>query len=392
MTARLRNLRRPHRPRLLPAVEPLEDRILLAALGGAGHHGRVRHPLEARVRHLKPDRPPKPEGVGVYSAQGSGWLATGTGRGGAGFLSGWDTADLREPLFTLSPFGAQFKGGVRPAVGDLNGDGVLDFVAAQGPGGANLLRAFDGRTLQPFANALGRLHVYITTESDGVSLALADVNGDGRDDIITGTQNGRAAVSVRNGRNGAVLAAFKVPDLQGGAVRVGGADLTGDGRAEVIVARSTSSRIIVLDVASGAELFNYFAFDPFGTEGVHLALGDLTGDGTADVVAGSGGLVRVFAADSSLRGELQPFGLDYAGPVRVGLPTPTATAPSTSSAPRATAAAASASSTAAPCNRWAASCRTARPSATACSSPAPPGAGARPRAAGAASASCPARW
>jgi hypothetical protein len=50
-------------------------------------------------------------------------------------------------------FDAGFRGGVRVAAADVNGDGRPEIVAGAGPGGGPQWRAFDAATLQPVAGA-----------------------------------------------------------------------------------------------------------------------------------------------------------------------------------------------------------------------------------------------
>ncbi|CAN5145450.1 hypothetical protein BH11PLA2_BH11PLA2_45290 [soil metagenome] len=47
-------------------------------------------------------------------------------------------------LYTLTPFGTSFTGGIRTTSGDVTGDGVADLIVASGPGMAGTVKVFDG--------------------------------------------------------------------------------------------------------------------------------------------------------------------------------------------------------------------------------------------------------
>src|SRR4051794_24205548 len=95
----------------------------------------------------------------------SGFFAVGTD---AGFLGG---ATLCNPdgsaRFSVQPFGASFGGGVRVAVGDVNGDGTPDLVTAAGPGGAPVVRTFSGVD----GSELGSFLAFEPTFTGGVNVA-----------------------------------------------------------------------------------------------------------------------------------------------------------------------------------------------------------------------------
>jgi hypothetical protein len=73
-------------------------------------------------------------------------VLTGAGPGGTPHVRFFDGRGdtLLANFFAFDP---AFAGGVRVAAADLNGDGRADLVTAAGPGGGPHVRAFDGGSL-----------------------------------------------------------------------------------------------------------------------------------------------------------------------------------------------------------------------------------------------------
>ena len=142
-----------------------------------------------------------------------------------------------------------FRGGVRPALGDLNGDGVPDLALAAGFGGGPRVALFDGRSLAPGLNngdptprkLTGDFFAFDSSLRNGTYLAVADVNGDGTAELVAGAGPGggprvtafdafrlvRGGLSVVNN-----FFAGDVNDRHG--VRLGAADINSDGRPELL--------------------------------------------------------------------------------------------------------------------------------------------------------------
>jgi hypothetical protein len=160
-----------------------------------------------------------------------------------------------------------FKGGVRVAAGDMNGDSVPDIVVAPGAGRAPLVRVYDGTNLAaaPFAN----FFAYGTNDRTGVFVAVGDVNGDGQNDIVTGGSIGSSRlVRVFDGNNltGAPLHSFQpyIPD-PGDSIRVAVIDINGDGEMEVVTSGGPSGNTLpqVYDFTPNPdEQENFFAVNP----------------------------------------------------------------------------------------------------------------------------------
>ena len=236
----------------------------------------------------------------IFTVPGSGapspMIITGAGFGGGPHvrvLDGITGASLAE----FFPYDPAFTGGVHVAAGDVTGDGVADLVTAPGPGGGPHVQVFDGAALRAgFVVVVYSFFAYDPGFTGGVFVAAADVNGDGRADIITSVgPGGGPHVRVFDGTTGAPLAGplgsfFAYDPRFTGGVFVAAADLTDDDRADLVIGPGPGGgpHVRVLDAATGASRAEFFAYDPAFTGGVHVAVGDVTGDGVPDVITASG--------------------------------------------------------------------------------------------------------
>jgi hypothetical protein len=166
-------------------------------------------------------------------------------------------------------YAAAFPGGVRVASADFDRDGDAEIITAPGPGGGPHIKVFDGTgnmfTSASLPNFVNSFFSYSSAFSGGVFIAAGDVNGDGVPDIITGPgAGGGPHVRAFSGVNGAIIVEFFAyePTFTGG-VRVAVADMNGDGRYEIITTPGPgrAAEVRVFDGISGAMLE---AFQPYG--------------------------------------------------------------------------------------------------------------------------------
>jgi len=162
-------------------------------------------------------------------------------------------------------------------------------------------------------------------EQIGLKLAsLGDVNGDGMPDFLCSRSNGR--VDVRSGTNGFVLSTISGPVADDfGYAFAGAGDIDRDGIPDIAIgAPGTNIQNGVATVYSGATLSPLFtlAGTPGSRFGEAIAgVGDLDGDQWPEVAIGSpyhfqsgvGGVGRVTVHSLTVTGLATPFGTSCAG-------------------------------------------------------------------------------
>lgn len=215
-------------------------------------------------------------------------IVTGADSGAAPEVKRFDTPALTvtADFFAFAP---AFTGGVRVAVGDVNGDGVGDIITGAGPGGGPQVSVFDGVN----GSLIRSFFAYNAGFTGGIFVASGDVNGDGRADIVTGTDAAAGIpteVKVFDSTSLAVLKDFFPFSTFAGGGRVAAAKVNSDGIADIIVGAGPGGgpEVKVFDGVSGAAIKDFFAYTASFTGGVFVAAGDVNNDLSADIMTSAG--------------------------------------------------------------------------------------------------------
>jgi hypothetical protein len=262
-----------------------------------------------------PGAPGKPAEVRLYDGNGDRFVAT------------------------VIPFPG-FEGSVNLAMGDIDGDGILDLIVGAGAGHAPEVVAYAGASIRgkgTFGTELARFQAFEPAARGGVSVAAAQIDGETSDNIIVGSPPGvpsevkvyKAQLSSSPGAVPAIFSSFKPygDDRSGVSIATGFVDFS-TGRESIVTAPGAGSATEVKVFAfpllkpigkAGSsssqtaridQPVNTASFIPFGKEyrgGVSLATGWLAGSlgGAKRIIVSQladGGSVKVFSSGSALDG------------------------------------------------------------------------------------------
>ena len=210
-------------------------------------------------------------------------IVTAPGTGRAAEIEVFDLQGGR--LASFLPFGELFQGGAFVAVGDLDGDRTSEIVVGEGEGGEPRVKVLDGS-----GRELGSFLAFEAGFRGGVRVAVGDLDGDGKGEIVAGAGPGGAnRVKVMDAK-GVVLSSYVPFDAQTtNGVFVAAGDLEGDGRGEIIVGTEPGSGpalVKVFDPRTGDTRFTQPVSG--AAVGAHVATGDIDEDGKDEIIVGSG--------------------------------------------------------------------------------------------------------
>ena len=174
------------------------------------------------------------------------------------------------------------------AIGDLNGDGKLDIVttnsiaSASGVGDSTVsVLLQDPATSGQFLAATN-----YPTGKNPLSVVIGDLNSDGKPDLAVADSEGISILFQNPALPGTFLPLTAIKGPAASSVAI--ADLNGDGKDDIVATNVSGVSVMLQDpVIAGSFLAptNYAA----GLQPINVAVGDLNGDGKLDIVVANYG-------------------------------------------------------------------------------------------------------
>lgn len=205
---------------------------------------------------------------GDVDGDGYADIICGAGDGGPPHVRVFSGRDLHL-LASFYAYPSNVTCGARVAAGDVDGDGIAEIITGTGPGAPPHVKIFNR-----FGLELRGYYAYNGGYTGGVFVSTGDIDGDRRDEIITGTASSVPHVTVRDGLDltlrGSFIAFESTSNLAVGSegpfttgCRVASVDRDGDGRMEIVVAAGPqrAPRVRLFDGLTDTALDSFFAFD-----------------------------------------------------------------------------------------------------------------------------------
>jgi uncharacterized repeat protein (TIGR01451 family) len=209
--------------------------------------------------------------------------------------------DSGEELSRFLAYDSRFRGSVRVATGDVTGDGVAEIITAPGRNAIGEVRVF-----QQALGGWAELTQYRTLAfgpgyRGGVEVAVADIDNDGDNDIVTAMSIRTGMVNVFRVNTGVGVVdpvantPFKsfrgAPAGTNNGVMISAGDYILGGPAEIAVGTNSGTRALVrvFDVSGTPTVVR--SFKPFANNfrgGVTLSTSDYDGNGSLDLIVGAG--------------------------------------------------------------------------------------------------------
>lgn len=186
----------------------------------------------------------------------------------------------------FKPYDGLFKGEISFAVADLNDDGTKEIITGAGQGGGPHVRIFskEGRLLT------GGFFAYDQNFRGGVRVAVMDLDGDGNKEVITAAGLGGGPHIRVFDKDGRPLTGgfFAYEQNFRGGVSLATGDVNGDGEREIITAPGQGMRPeIKIFTKDGKFLKSFLAYESSFTSGLRVMSDDLGSDGIFEILSGT---------------------------------------------------------------------------------------------------------
>ncbi|PIY95969.1 MAG: hypothetical protein COY66_05535 [Candidatus Kerfeldbacteria bacterium CG_4_10_14_0_8_um_filter_42_10] len=184
------------------------------------------------------------------------------------------------------PYSQVYTGDVSFTVGDIDGDNKPEIVTGTGQGGGPHVRIFSNTGVLENPG----FFAYASNVRHGVRVGIGDLNNDGKREIITGPGFGAGPhVRIFEGSTGRLLSAgfFAYDERIRIGVNIAIGDVDGDNKAEIVTGAGPGGgpHIRIFDSQGELDRPGFFAYSELLRSGINIAVMDVDGDGSDEILA-----------------------------------------------------------------------------------------------------------
>lgn len=179
-------------------------------------------------------------------------------------------------------YNEKFKGGVRLAMGDVDGDGEVEIVTGPGPSGGPQVRIFNLS-----GEVEGQFFAFDESERMGIFITVADINNDGIEEIlITQDEGGTGQVRIFS-KHGELQGSFFPHGRTDRPVRISVGQLDNDAEHEIVSTHSLGTKTQVAIHDATGRYVGSFTGAVHGGNSVSVSVVDADMDGVNEIVLGA---------------------------------------------------------------------------------------------------------
>ena len=241
----------------------------------------------------------------IASAPSGDFMIAAAGPGGGPQVRVFDRDFV--PTGQFFAYDKKFRGGVSIASGDVDGDGDEEIITVPGPGGGPYVRIFDQTGVLKFQFVAGE-----SSYRGGLRVAVGDVNGDSSADIlVTPLRGSRRDVKAFRADGSLIFRFIPYPRAAVSEISLAIGDVNGDGSIEIVTAPARGAAPVKVFSSAGVPQASFYPYGKGFRGGVSLAVGDMNQDHVDDIatapMSGGGPHVRMFHGDGTILSQFFPF-------------------------------------------------------------------------------------